>query len=75
WTASPSPDVVAYRIYNNSQFVEEISAASLFLFTTRVSSSSAAANYSITAVSSGNIESTPVPITIESGSCCIGTIS
>jgi len=73
WTASPSPGVYAYRIYYNDQFVEQISAGSPFLFVTRVPSPAAATNYSITAVSTSNVESAPVPITIVAGSCCIGS--
>lgn len=64
WEASPSADVVLYRIYHNGQLVKEVSSLSLYVFVTCLISKEAAHNYSITAVNSANLESAPTPIRI-----------
>ena len=64
WDASPSTDVVLYRIYKNGHLVDEILAGSPLVFTTCLDSKKSANNYQVVAVNSNNLESTPVSIRI-----------
>jgi YVTN family beta-propeller protein len=64
WDASPSTDVVVYRIYKNGHLVDEIPAGSPLVFRTCLDSKNAAKKYQIVAVSSDNLESVPVYIRI-----------
>ena len=64
WDASPSTDVILYRIYKNGHLVDEVLAGSPLVFVTCVDSRNAAKKYQIVAVNSDNLESTPVSIRI-----------
>jgi hypothetical protein len=65
WKPSPSPDVVAYRIYKKRHLLEEINASSNFVYRTKLQHEKEAKKYYIVAVNSSNVESTPVFIKIE----------
>lgn len=65
WDPSPSPDVIAYRIYKNGKLVAEISATTKLVFKTHVPSKKAAKKFAITAVNSSQLESVPVQIKIK----------
>lgn len=67
WDASPSSDVVAYRIYNNQMLVEEITADSSLVFIDCLHSTMQATHYQLVAVDSAGVESTPVRIRLISG--------
>jgi IPT/TIG domain len=64
WDASPSPDVVLYRIYNNTTLVDEILVGFPLRSYACLDSKLSAIQFNVVAVSSDNEESTPVPITI-----------
>jgi parallel beta-helix repeat protein len=64
WHASPSPDVVAYRIYKQGHLVETVSAGAPLVFRACLNSKEEALYYTITAVNSFNVESIPVTIRI-----------
>lgn len=64
WSASPSPDVVTYRIYRGNKLVAEIPPTSVFTFLKKICSKSAASEFSISAVSRIGLESSQVAITI-----------
>ncbi|CUI18040.1 Conserved hypothetical membrane protein [Candidatus Protochlamydia naegleriophila] len=64
WDASPSTNVILYRIYKNGHLIEEISARRQLKFTTYLGSKNKAKNYQIVAVNSDDVESAPVPIRI-----------
>lgn len=64
WDASPSADVILYRIYKNGHVVDEVLAGSPLVFVTCVDSKNAAKKYQIVAANSDNLESTPVSIRI-----------
>lgn len=64
WDASPSADVILYRIYKNGHVVDEVLAGSPLVFVTCVDSKNTAKKYQIVAVNSDNLESTPVSIRI-----------
>lgn len=61
---SPSPDVTFYHIYKNDTLVKVIPAGSSLTFKTFLKKPSKATQFSVTAVTSSNIESTRVPIQI-----------
>ena len=63
WNASPSANVVLYRIYKKGKVVEEISATSPLVFITCLRHCSAN-GYEITAVNSNNIDSNHVKLRI-----------
>lgn len=65
WDPSPSFDVISYRIYKNGKLVAEIPATSRRVFKTHVNSKKAAKKFTITAVSSFQLESLPVQIKIK----------
>ena len=67
WDAAPSPDVVAYRIYDNQTLVEEITADSPLIFIDCLHSSKQVLHYQLVAVDSAGVESTPVRIRLISG--------
>lgn len=67
WDASPSSDIVAYRIYNNQMLVEEITADSSLVFIDCLHSTMQAIHYQLVAVDSAGVESTPVRIRLISG--------
>lgn len=64
WTASPSANVASYRIYRNNHLVEKISADAPPVFVTCLLTKKTAYEYYIVAVSSNNVESSPVPVRI-----------
>lgn len=65
WSASPSPDIIFYRIYHNGKVVAGVRPGEPFVFSaTCLKSKAAAREYSITALNSGNAESAPVKIKI-----------
>ncbi|MBS0648809.1 MAG: tandem-95 repeat protein [Verrucomicrobia bacterium] len=66
WSASPSPDIVFYRIYHNGKVVAGVRPGEPFVFSaTCLKSKAAAREYSITALNSGNAESPPAKIKIQ----------
>jgi YVTN family beta-propeller protein len=70
FTASPSPGVVLYQIFENGVLVKEIPAtASTLSFQLCLKSKQSAKGISVVAVGPGGAVSAPVPITIV-GSCC-----
>lgn len=62
WIASPSVDVVLYRIYLNGVVVAEIPATDPLVFTTCLSKCKDRPPYEIAAVNSNNVESVHVEI-------------
>lgn len=64
WSASPSIDVVSYRIYSGNKLIAEIPASSVFIFLKKICSKSSASEFSISAVSRIGLESPRVGITI-----------
>lgn len=64
WTASPSPEVTLYQIFNGSQLIGEIPATGPSVFSTRIFSKKAARNFTLVAVSSTGIPSAPIKIRI-----------
>ena len=64
WDASPSADVVLYRIYNNNSLVDEILVGFPLVSYVSLDTKLAAVLLHIVAVNSDNEESIPVPITI-----------
>lgn len=64
WGASPSENVIAYRIFRNDQLVAEIPANEPFVFKICICSRKNAKKFSIAAVSVDNTESVRVPIRI-----------
>lgn len=64
WTNSPSPNVVAYRIYFYGQLVKEVPANATHTFITELKNKSDAYRYSITAVNNMGLESDPTPIEV-----------
>lgn len=64
WGAASSPNIVAYRIYSNNNFISQIPANGPLVFSTCLKSKQAATGYNITAVNSGNAESSHLPIRI-----------
>lgn len=64
WTASPSNNVVFYRIYKGGVVVDVVSASAPLLFKTEVHSRHSATKFEVAAVSSTGDESDHVPITI-----------
>ena len=64
WTASPSADVILYRIYDESTLVDEILVGFPLLSSACLDSKLSAAQFKIVAVNSDNEESIPVLITI-----------
>lgn len=64
WDASPSTDVIFYRIYRNGHVVDEVLAGSPLVFTTSIESKKDAKQIQIVAVNSSGLESTPIPITL-----------
>ncbi len=63
WDASPSANVVLYRIYKNGELVEEISATSPLVFNTYLRHCSAK-GFEITTVNSNSLESSPINLRI-----------
>lgn len=64
WIASPSDDVILYRIYDDSILVDEILVGFPLLSYACLDSKLAAAQFTIVAVNADNQESIPVLITI-----------
>lgn len=64
WGPSASPNVVFYRIYHNGVVVAEVPAESPLIFVTCLRSRREKVQYTITAVNSVGLESTPVAIRI-----------
>lgn len=67
WGASPSSNVILYRIYKGNHIVEEEEASSCRIFVTPLHSKREARKFSITAVNSDNLESVHVPLIIIQG--------
>ena len=64
WTASPSDDVILYRIYDDGILVDEVLVGFPLLSYACIDSKLAAAQFTIVAVNADNEESIPVLITI-----------
>ncbi|MBA3815077.1 MAG: hypothetical protein H0X29_00860 [Parachlamydiaceae bacterium] len=64
WKASPSQDVVSYRIYKNGRIVSTILASSPLVFNVKHLNKCSAEGYEIAAVDSNNLESCRKPLTI-----------
>jgi parallel beta-helix repeat protein len=64
WEASPSTDVVLYRIYKNGHLVDEVSAGSPLVFVVYLDSEKSAKGYQVVSVNTNNLESTPTSIRI-----------
>ncbi|MES2345144.1 MAG: IPT/TIG domain-containing protein [Chlamydiota bacterium] len=64
WDASPSPDVVLYRIYKGKNVIDEIFVGSPLVFKTCLNSEEAATKYKVAAVNSHGLESNLVSIRI-----------
>jgi hypothetical protein len=64
WDPSTSSDVIAYRIYQDSQLVAEISSDSCLIFEAQLNSEADANNYYVAALNADNLESTIVKIKI-----------
>lgn len=64
WDASPSANVIFYRIYKNGRIVKEISSSSPLVFETSLEHCSAS-DFEIAAVDSDNIESAHVRLIIK----------
>ncbi len=64
WDASPSPNVILYRIYNGTRLVKEVSASGPLVFVTCLRNKHSAKNYEIAAVNSNNLESNHITIEI-----------
>lgn len=64
WNNSPSPNVVAYRIYFKGRLVKQIPASAPNVFTAELKHKKDALLYTITAVNSFNLESTPIPLKV-----------
>ena len=64
WHASPSTDVILYRIYEHNKVVKQIAATSPLIFRTSLHSRHAAKKYSIVSVNSHEIESSHVKLEV-----------
>lgn len=64
WIASPSTDVILYKIFRNNELVAVIPATSPLVFITELDSRKEAKGFVIVAVNSDGLESIPLPITI-----------
>ncbi len=64
WDPFPSSDIVAYRIYKNSQVVATVPSSGPFVFETCLHSKNEALQFSLVAVASNNMESAPINIRI-----------
>jgi YVTN family beta-propeller protein len=64
WDASPSSNVVYYRIYKNSMLVDTVLATSPLVFETHLESKHSAKEYEIAAVLADNLESSHLKIKI-----------
>lgn len=65
WKASPTPNVVSYRIYKNGTLVQTVYRHSFLEFVRRLHSKSEAKAFSISAVNSEGVESEKINITIQ----------
>jgi hypothetical protein len=64
WSASPSANVIFYRIYKNNKVVDTISANSPLVFKTCLPSKNSVKEYEIAAVNSDNLESNHLKLKI-----------
>lgn len=64
WDASPSTNIVSYRIYRNGVLVKTVPASDPHIYRKEVHTRRQARQFSITAVDSNGIETTPVPINL-----------
>ncbi len=64
WNASPSENIIFYRIYKNNQIVAEIPVGSPLLFVKLFCTPSYITRYKIAAVTSGNLESEQIDLQI-----------
>lgn len=62
WTASPSQDVIFYRIYKNGKVVGKVLATSPLVFEVKCLKDCSVEGYEIAAVNSSNLESCHVPL-------------
>jgi hypothetical protein len=63
WTASVTPDVTSYNIYNGTTLVGNVLATSPLTFDAQLASGDNGNNYFVTAVNASG-ESTPVPVVV-----------
>lgn len=64
WGASPTPDVVSYRIYRNGSFLAQVSGTT-FEYTDQGRGKNEVDTYGVSAVNADNQESTQIQVTVK----------